>query len=93
MNSTVFGVGIDTARYGHYVSFVDQDIRTATNGYLFKEDLAGYEKLKKSLLALVKKSPDAKIRVCIDPAGVYGNNLTQFLQKLEIPNDGDCYDS
>jgi transposase len=86
MKSTVFGVGIDTARYGHHVSFVDQDIRPATNPYHFKEDQAGYDKLKKSLLALAKKSPDAQIRVCIDPAGIYGNNLTQFLKSIDLPN-------
>ena len=85
MKTAVFGVGIDTARYGHHVTFVDQDIRTATQAYHFKEDRGGYDKLKKSLEALAKKNPDAVIRIGLDPAGIYGNNLTRFLQELEIP--------
>ena len=31
MKTAVFGVGIDTARYGHHVTFVDQDIRMSVS--------------------------------------------------------------
>ena len=49
MDQPVLGVGIDTARYGHHVSFLDQLQRTAYPSFHFKEDADGYDKLKKSL--------------------------------------------
>lgn len=85
MTNPVLGVGIDTARYGHHVSFLDQFQRTASTAFHFKEDADGYDKLKKTLAALAKKHPDADIRVHLDPAGSYANNLTRFLQTLDLP--------
>ena len=68
MNQTVFGVGIDTARYGHHVSFLDQQQRTAFACFHFKEEAAGFDKLKKVLVNLAKKNPEAEIRIHLDPA-------------------------
>lgn len=85
MNQTVFGVGIDTARYGHHVSFLDQQQRTAFACFHFKEEAAGFDKLKKVLVNLAKKNPEAEIRIHLDPAGSYANNLTKFLQTLDTP--------
>lgn len=85
MTQTVLGVGIDTARYGHHAFFLDQNKRQAAAPFHFKEDAAGYERLKKVLATLAKKHPMAEFRVHLDPAGSYANNLTQFLQSLESP--------
>ncbi len=84
MTTLVIGVGIDTARYGHHVSFLDQDKRPAASSFHFKEGASGFQKLRKSLDDLVKKHPQASIRVHLDPAGSYANNLVHFLQKLSI---------
>jgi transposase len=85
MTQPVLGVGIDTARYGHHVSFLDQLQRPAYPSFHFKEDADGYDKLKKTLLTLAKKHPNVDIRVHLDPAGSYANNLTRFLQTLDVP--------
>lgn len=85
MTQTLLGVGIDTARYGHHVSFLDQQQRTASASFHFKEEATGFDKLKKVLVNLAKKNPEAEIRIHLDPAGSYANNLTRFLQTLDSP--------
>lgn len=68
MSFTCFGIGIDTARFGHHVSFLDQEKRTATKPFHFKEDAQGYQKLRKAIDSLREKSQDAVFYVRLDVA-------------------------
>ena len=65
------GIGIDTARYGHHVSFLDSDKRTAHPAFLFRESNEGYETLRNAIDKLRKKHPRAIFHVRIDAAGQY----------------------
>lgn len=79
------GVGIDTARYGHHVSFLDQDKRVATKAFHFKESRDGYQRFQRTLSQLAEKHPKATLHVRIDAAGQYAENLIQWLNQLELP--------
>lgn len=84
-NVNYLGVGIDTARYGHHVSFLTPDRQEATRAIMVEESSAGYQKLQKSLEKLQKKYPHAHFYVRIDAAGQYATNLEHFLRCLELP--------
>jgi transposase len=86
MSFTCFGIGIDTARFGHHVSFLDQEKRTAAKPFHFKEDAQGYEKLRKAIESLREKSKDVVLYVRLDVAGRYADNLLHWLHGLDIPN-------
>ena len=77
------GIGIDTARYGHHVSFLDSDKRTALPAFLFPESNEGYAKLRNAIEELRKKHPCAIFHVRIDAAGQYAENLLNWLRQLE----------
>jgi transposase len=79
------GVGIDTARYGHRVSFLGPDRRPAAKPLTVTEDRAGYRSLQEHLDQLHEQHPDAKFHVRIDAAGQYAANLEAFLRGLELP--------
>jgi transposase len=79
------GVGIDTARYGHHVSFLTPDRQEATRAIMVEESGAGYQKLQKSLEKLQKKYPNAHFYIRIDAAGQYATNLEHFLRCLDLP--------
>ena len=64
-----FGVGIDTARYGHHVSFLDQEKRTAAKPFHFTETAEGYQKLDSALAKLRGKHPSVHLHIHIDAAG------------------------
>lgn len=85
MTAFCFGIGVDTARFGHHVSFLDQEKRTAAKPFHFKEDQQGYQQLHDALLLLQKKSQDAWLYIRIDAAGLYANNLLTFLHSLRLP--------
>ena len=42
---TRIGVGFDTARYAHHVTFLHADLHTAGKPFHFAETAAGYQKL------------------------------------------------
>lgn len=86
MSFTCFGIGIDTARFGHHVSFLDQEKRTAAKPFHFKEDAQGYQKLRKAIDSLREKSQDTVLFVRLDVAGRYADNLLHWLYGLDIPN-------
>ena len=86
MSFTCFGIGIDTARFGHHVSFLDQEKRTAAKPFHFKEDAQGYQKLRKAIESLREKFQDAVLYVRLDVAGKYAENLLHWLHGLDIPN-------
>ena len=81
----VIGVGIDTARYGHVASFVDENLQPATSAFTIKESRQGYEAFRCKLEGLRKRYPEAEFRCRIDAAGVYSSNLEQFLRSFPWP--------
>lgn len=82
-NSCVhLGVGIDTARYGHHVSFLDEDKRTAAKPQHFTESAEGYQVLQTTLDGLVKKHARVHFHIRVDAAGQYAENLLQWLHRL-----------
>jgi len=79
------GVGIDTARYGHQVTFLRDDRQPATAPLLVLENPQGYQQLRQTLETLQSKYPQANFRVHIDAAGQYATNLERFLRSLPLP--------
>jgi transposase len=79
------GVGIDTARYGHVVSFMRPDRQPAAKKLLVMENHDGYQALGEHLEQLHRQHPQAHFHVRIDAAGQYANNLECFLRSLAMP--------
>jgi transposase len=79
------GVGIDTARYGHRVSFLGPDLRPAAKPLTVTENHAGYQALRDRLEQLRLKHPQVHFHIRIDAAGQYAANLEQFLRGLDAP--------
>jgi transposase len=79
------GVGIDTARYGHRVSFLRPDRKPAAKSLTVMENHAGYEALQQRLEQLHQQHPQARFHVRIDAAGQYAANLEHFLRGLSLP--------
>jgi transposase len=79
------GVGIDTARYGHRVSFLRPDRQPAAKPLTVLENHAGYQALRDRLEQLHQQHPNAQFHVRIDAAGQYASNLEAFLRGLDLP--------
>ena len=79
------GVGIDTARYGHRVSFLRPDRQQAAKPLTVMENRDGYQALQERLNQLREQHPQAHFHVRIDAAGQYAVNLEQFLRSLDLP--------
>lgn len=79
------GVGIDTARYGHRVSFLRPDRQPAAKPLTVLESRAGYQTLQERLEQLHQQHPQAHFHVRIDAAGQYAANLEHFLRQLKLP--------
>jgi transposase len=79
------GVGIDTARYGHRVSFLKPDRKPAAKPLTVLENRAGYQSLQERLSHLHEQNPHARFYVRIDAAGQYAVNLEMFLRSLNLP--------
>jgi transposase len=79
------GVGIDTARYGHRVSFRRPDHQPAAKPLTVMETQAGYQALQEQLERLQRQHPQAHFHVRIDAAGQYAANLERFLRGLALP--------
>jgi transposase len=79
------GVGIDTARYGHRVSFLRPDHAPAAKPLTVLENRAGYQALQERLESLQRQHPQAHFHVRIDAAGQYAANLEHFLRGLTLP--------
>ena len=79
------GVGIDTARYGHRVSFLRPDRKPAAKPLTVMENRAGYQALQERLNQLHEQNPDVRFHVRIDAAGQYAVNLEMFLRGLNLP--------
>ena len=78
------GVGIDTARYAHHVSFLDEKKRTAAEPFHFTEAAEGYQKLQHALDKLAGRHPQLHLHIRIDAAGQYAENLLQWLHQLDL---------
>jgi transposase len=79
------GVGIDTARFGHRVSFLRPDRLPAAKPLTVTENQAGYQALHERLQRLQQQHPQAHFHVRIDAAGQYAANLEHFLRGLGLP--------
>jgi transposase len=79
------GVGIDTARYGHRVSFLRPDRSLAAPPLTVMENREGYQALQDCLRKLREQHPSAHFHIRIDAAGQYAANLEQFLRGLGLP--------
>src|SRR6059036_1371985 len=79
------GVGIDTARYGHRVSFLRPDRQPAAKPLTVLENRTSYQALKERLEQLQRQHPHAHFHVRIDAAGQYAANLEHFLRGLGLP--------
>jgi len=78
------GIGIDTARYAHHVSFLDEQKRTAAPAFHFTETFEGYQKLQRALNRIADKHPGVQLHIRIDAAGQYAENLIQWLHRLDL---------
>jgi len=78
------GVGIDTARYGHMVSFLRPDRQLAAKKLLVMENHDSYQALRERLEQLHRQHPQAHFHIRIDAAGQYANNLERFLRSLPL---------
>jgi transposase len=79
------GVGIDTARYGHRVSFLRPDHQPAAKPLTVMENQQGYQDLRERLEGLRQRHPQAHFHVRIDAAGQYAANLERLLRSLDLP--------
>jgi transposase len=79
------GVGIDTARYGHRVSFLRPDRSPAALPLTVMENREGYQALQDRLRKLCEQHPSAHFHIRIDAAGQYAANLERFLRGLDLP--------
>jgi transposase len=79
------GVGIDTARYGHRVSFLRPDRQAAAKPLTVLENHDGYQAFQLRLEQLHQQHPQAHFQVRIDAAGQYAANLEHFLRGLPLP--------
>lgn len=79
------GVGIDTHRYGHRVTFLDENRQAAAKPLIVKERREDYQVLEETLRQLHQQHPQAHLHVRVDAAGQYAVNLERFLRELTLP--------
>jgi transposase len=79
------GVGIDTARYGHHASFLNEQRNTASPPLIIMETREGYDKFRKQLENLQKRYPAVNFHVRIDAGGQYATNLEHYIRSLPLP--------
>ena len=82
---TPIGVGFDTARYGHHVTFLREDLQPATTPCEFTESREGYQLLEQKFQQLAQRIPNVLFCIRIDVAGQYASNLDTFLRQLPFP--------
>src|SRR5262249_19679307 len=81
------GVGIDTARYGHYTAFLRPARQPAAAELAFAEDAGGYEQLRQCLGHIARRYHAVHFHIRLDVAGQYADNLRHFLQRLAADPD------
>src|SRR5262249_51231565 len=79
------GVGFDTARYGHHVTFLRADLQPACPAFEFPESRAGYERVLRQFQDLTRPDATVHFHIRLDAAGQYATNLETFLRSLPFP--------
>jgi transposase len=79
------GVGFDTARYGHHVTFLLPDLEPACPGREIIESQMGYQFVRQQLQDLQQRHGDVHFHIRLDAAGQYAANLEAFLRALPFP--------
>ena len=82
------GVGIDTARYGHYAAFLRDDLQPAADELTFVESAASYAQLRQRLERIAQRHGAVHFVIRLDAAGQYADNLLHFLHGLRTPPAG-----
>lgn len=82
---TAIGVGFDTARYGHHVTFLGPDLQPACPAFEFPESHEGYQRVRQTCTALEQRFGAIHLHIRLDAAGQYATNLEAFLQQLPFP--------
>jgi transposase len=93
MNSTartIIGVGLDTARYGHHVTFLREDRNLAAPAFHFAESAEGYAKLEQAMKELHERYQGPQFHIRVDAAGQYANNLRSYLESLSFDKVISC---
>ena len=85
---TTIGVGIDTSRYGHHVSFLRDDLQPATEPLTMTETREGYDKLLSTLRELSRRYANVEFQIRLDEAGQYAANLKHVPPRAAIREDG-----
>lgn len=76
------GVGFDTSRYGHHVTFLREDLQPACPAREFAESRPGYDQLLEQFQQLHERWSAVHFHIRIDAAGQYAANLEAFLRAL-----------
>lgn len=82
LNEVAIGVGLDTARYGHRVYFLNAERQPAAQDFTFRESRAGYEQLRQGFEQVQARYGNVRFHVRLDAAGQYAANLERFLRAL-----------
>jgi transposase len=80
--AVLFGVGFDTSRYGHHVTFLRHDLQLACPPFEFLESRSGYNRVLDQLGRLAQPFPSVHFHIRLDVAGQYATNLETFLRRL-----------
>ena len=65
---SAIGVGIDTSRYGHHVTFLRDDLQPATAPIAIVETREGYDQLLSVLGNLKRRHPNVVFQIRVDEA-------------------------
>jgi transposase len=76
------GVGFDTARYGHHVTFLLPDLEPACPGREIIESQQGYQFVRQQLQDLQQRHGNVHFHIRLDAAGQYAANLEAFLRAV-----------
>jgi hypothetical protein len=79
------GVGFDTSRYGHHVTFLREDLQPACPPCEIAESRQGYDQLLHQFQRLQQRVGAVHFHIRIDAAGQYATNLETFLRGLPFP--------
>jgi transposase len=82
---TQIGVGFDTARYGHRVTFLREDRQPAAKPLELLESRSSYEQVERVFRQLHERYGDVHFRIHVDAAGQYASNILAFLESLPWP--------
>src|SRR5438552_1633082 len=83
--TVAIGVGFDTARYGHHVTFLDHNLQHLCTPTDVAESHAGYHRLRQLFDSVYQRFPTAEFLIRLDAAGQYATNLEAFLRQLPFP--------